>query len=137
MQQLYTARPLSFFPRNDEGAVSGKAVLIPADHPVKVERLGDFEHREVLCSAVQRYYSGKNGWQERVVSAWHSASDLYERHPFNAQADVAVMLTRLVEKVARANELQHSGFALEPEDWSELFALTDEARALLSRLAVR
>ena len=41
------------------------------------------------------------------------------------------MLTRLTEKVARANALQHSGGVIDAEDWSELFALVNESRGVL------
>lgn len=41
------------------------------------------------------------------------------------------ILLRLVEKVERANNLQHSGTRIPKEDWAELFALTNEARAAL------
>lgn len=37
----------------------------------------------------------------------------------------------LAEKTARANAIQHSGGVIEPEDWSELYTLVNEARALL------
>jgi hypothetical protein len=41
------------------------------------------------------------------------------------------MLTRLTEKVERANTIQHSGVKVLPEDWSELYQLTNEARAII------
>lgn len=41
------------------------------------------------------------------------------------------MLQRLTEKVERANALQHSGGKVSSEDWSELYALTNEARKVL------
>lgn len=41
------------------------------------------------------------------------------------------MLCRLAEKVKRANDIQHSGGKIQPEDWSELYQLTNEAFALL------
>ena len=43
------------------------------------------------------------------------------------------MLTRLVEKVERANSIQHSGGRVTAEDWSELYALANESRAVLER----
>lgn len=46
------------------------------------------------------------------------------------------MLTRLIEKVERANGIQRSGGVVGAEDWSELFALTSEARAVLERIDI-
>ena len=43
------------------------------------------------------------------------------------------MLMRLTEKVERVNAIQHSGGSIEAEDWSELHALTNEAKAVLQR----
>lgn len=40
-------------------------------------------------------------------------------------------LNRLTEKVERANAIQHSGGIIEPDDWSELHQLTNEARGVL------
>ena len=42
------------------------------------------------------------------------------------------ILVRLAEKVRRANAIQHSGGIITPEDWSELFALQNEAFAFMS-----
>lgn len=42
-------------------------------------------------------------------------------------------LERLTEKVARANAIQHIGTDIEPEDWSELYSLTNEARAAIAK----
>ncbi len=50
----------------------------------------------------------------------------YPRHLFQ-------MLTRLTEKVERANAIQHSGGIVAAEDWSELYALTNESKAVLER----
>lgn len=41
------------------------------------------------------------------------------------------MLTRLTEKVERANSIQHGGGKVLAEDWSELYQLTNEARDIL------
>lgn len=40
-------------------------------------------------------------------------------------------LVRVLEKVERANSIQHSGGKLLPEDWSELYQLANEARSSL------
>lgn len=45
------------------------------------------------------------------------------------------VLQRLVEKVKRANEIQHSGGPICAEDWGELFHLTNEAEAALRQTA--
>lgn len=47
--------------------------------------------------------------------------------------DLEAMLQRLAEKTKRANEIQHSGGALEAEDWAELHQLTNEAFGLLAK----
>lgn len=41
------------------------------------------------------------------------------------------VLLRLVEKVERANAIQHSGTTIPAEDWAELYALTNDARGRL------
>lgn len=50
-----------------------------------------------------------------------------------ASPDTLSMLVRLTEKVERANAIQHSGGSIEPEDWSELYQLTNEARAAIAK----
>lgn len=47
--------------------------------------------------------------------------------------ELANILTRLTEKVERANSIQHGGGKVLAEDWSELYQLTNEARAILVR----
>lgn len=47
---------------------------------------------------------------------------------------VVSILTRLTEKVERANSLQHSGGSILAEDWSELYMLTNEARGVLAEV---
>ena len=46
-------------------------------------------------------------------------------------SSVKRMLRRLAEKVKRANDIQHSGGKIQPEDWAELYQLTNEAFVLL------
>jgi hypothetical protein len=41
------------------------------------------------------------------------------------------MLARLTEKIERANSIQHSGGQVNAEDWSELYQLANESRAIL------
>lgn len=43
------------------------------------------------------------------------------------------ILRRLTEKVQRANDIQHSGGEITPEDWSELHQLTNEAQGLIQK----
>jgi len=43
------------------------------------------------------------------------------------------ILTRLAEKVRRANSIQHSGGNLTAEDWSELYMLQGEAFAIIAQ----
>lgn len=43
------------------------------------------------------------------------------------------ILQRLVDKVTILNDSQHAGVtSMEPEDWAELYQLTNEARAMLA-----
>ena len=48
------------------------------------------------------------------------------------QQTAQTVLRRLVERVERANAIQHSGGPIEPEDWAELNQLTNEARGVLA-----
>lgn len=48
-------------------------------------------------------------------------------------AELLTVLIRLSEKTARANGIQHSGGTIDPEDWSELYSLTNEARAAIAK----
>ena len=47
------------------------------------------------------------------------------------QPEFRSILERLTEKVARANSIQHSGGKVTSEDWSELYNLVNESRAIL------
>lgn len=47
--------------------------------------------------------------------------------------ELANMLRRLASLTERANAIQHGGETVEPEDWSELHDLTNEAKALLAK----
>jgi len=48
--------------------------------------------------------------------------------------DLKNTLRRLAEKVKRANETQHSGCSITPEDWGELYQLTNEAFEVLENV---
>lgn len=50
-----------------------------------------------------------------------------------AAPDMESILTRLTEKVERANEIQHNGVRICAEDWAEIYMLTNEARGILSK----
>ncbi len=52
---------------------------------------------------------------------------------FCAAPELLKALERMVEKVARANAIQHSGGRVLAEDWSELYAMQQEARAAIAR----
>jgi hypothetical protein len=56
------------------------------------------------------------------------AMDALER-----EHELLSVLERLTEKIARANAIQHSGTDIELEDWSELYFLTNEARAAIAK----
>lgn len=51
----------------------------------------------------------------------------------NSHDELANTLRRLAEKVKRANAIQHSGGDVSPEDWSELYALQNEAFGVLAK----
>jgi hypothetical protein len=48
------------------------------------------------------------------------------------EREIRDILQRLVEKVARANAIRHSGGRLVAKDWAELYALEQEAKAILA-----
>lgn len=50
-----------------------------------------------------------------------------------AAPDLLAALVRLTEKTERANAIQHSGGAIEPEDWAELYQMSNEARAAIAK----
>ena len=50
---------------------------------------------------------------------------------FKPIADIMNILTRLTEKVERANSIQHSGGRVLAGDWAELYTLTNEARKVI------
>lgn len=50
-----------------------------------------------------------------------------------AAPELLSALERLSQKTRRANDIQHSGGKIEPEDWSELYALTNEAQAAIAK----
>ncbi len=52
-------------------------------------------------------------------------------HWFNNGYPAYRALRRLAEKTRRANEIQHSGGVVSPEDWAELHQLTNEAFGVL------
>jgi hypothetical protein len=49
------------------------------------------------------------------------------------ESETLTMLKRIAEKVSRANAIQHSGGAIEAEDWSELYQLKNEAHAVIAK----
>jgi len=55
-------------------------------------------------------------------------------HCVNTHDELVAALERLTEKVERANTIQHSGGSVLPEDWSELYQLTNESRGTLEKI---
>jgi hypothetical protein len=51
----------------------------------------------------------------------------------HVNAELLAALTRLTEKTERANAIQHSGGRLLAEDWSELYQLSNDARAAIQK----
>jgi hypothetical protein len=43
------------------------------------------------------------------------------------------VLERMTEKVSRVNAIQHSGGAIEAEDWAELYQMANEAQAEIAK----
>lgn len=41
------------------------------------------------------------------------------------------ILAQMTEKIERVNAIQHSGGKVSPEEWSELYALTNRAKAVI------
>jgi hypothetical protein len=52
----------------------------------------------------------------------------------NHHDELVAALTRLAEKTRMANGIQHSGGRIQPEDWSELYDITNEAFTVLDKL---
>ena len=70
----------------------------------------------------------------RVAFAWDcKPKSLATISLISAAPDLLSALERLTEKIAFANAIQHSGTEIEPEDWSELYSLTNEARAVIAK----
>ncbi len=67
-------------------------------------------------------------YNARMDKIFEEAKKNKDRH---VPLHIFTMLERLTEKVERANAIQHSGGPIEAEDWSELFMLTNEAKAIL------
>lgn len=92
------------------------------------------------CVGIDR--EGRN-WQihvERdnvtVVARCHGATGTEAEHNARLIAsapELLSVLVRLTEKTERANAIQHSGGTIEPEDWSELFQISNDARAVIAK----
>lgn len=50
------------------------------------------------------------------------------------ERDLFTMLRRLTHVAAAINGLQHAGNPIPPEGWSDLYRLTNEAKALLDQV---
>ena len=50
-----------------------------------------------------------------------------------AAPELLAALDQLSEKTRRANDIQHRGGEILPEDWSELYDLTNEAQAAIAK----
>lgn len=74
-------------------------------------------------TAVQR----RNDRMHRIFEEGRKNNALYApRHLFQ-------VLTRMTEKVVRADSIQRSGGRVTAEEWSELYMLTNEAKQVLER----
>lgn len=73
-------------------------------------------------------------WPDHIIRKRESRR-LREEHNalYNSHAELLEAITRITEKVKRANDIQHSGTKIPSEDWSELYQLTNEARAVIEK----
>ena len=62
--------------------------------------------------------------EQSAIRAWNCA--------FSEDIQLRFALFDLMEKAERVNAVQHSGALVQAEDWSELYALANKARAVLS-----
>lgn len=65
-----------------------------------------------------------------------SGEDLARLTCIDAKETISELLSaleRLSEATKRANDIQHSGGEIQPKDWSELYDLTNEARAAIAK----
>ena len=79
-------------------------------------------HFDVLCAG--RLNPGDEYHVARVPNRC-------DAHLIAAAPRTLNMLQRLVEKVATANSIQHSGGRVEPEDWADLYVLANEANGII------
>ncbi len=78
---------------------------------------------QILTDGLEASVDGR-GWGAEHENA---------RRLANAAPELLAMLVRQTEKIERSNAIQHSGGEVLPEDWSELYLLTNEARALIAK----
>jgi hypothetical protein len=78
-----------------------------------------------------RTHTGAQRYNARMHRIFEEAKKLKAKY---APLHAVQLLTRLTEKVESVNAIQHSGGRVTAEDWSELYAITNESRAVLENV---
>lgn len=98
-------------PKGSTGLDAGYRVMLQSDSHIIGEVMG--------LEGVLLTDDKSNPTREEIAEGIQRACNSY------------AVFVRLLEKVERANAIQHSGGTVEPEDWAEFYQLTNEARAKL------
>jgi hypothetical protein len=70
---------------------------------------------------------------DRIVACVNACAGIADPADLRRQRDeLLAILSRLTEKVERANSIQHSGGEILEEDWAELYQLANESRAAIA-----
>ena len=69
----------------------------------------------------------------RIAACVNACAGIADPADLRRQRDeLLAILSRLTEKVERANSIQHSGGEILEEDWAELYQLANESRAAIA-----
>ena len=88
-----------------------------------------------MSKTIMRCDNCNRGGSKRIEGLQMCQKCQDEKRVRDMAPDMLAMLERLAEKVNRANILQHSrkSHTIPTEDWSELYHMTAEAKAIIAR----